>query len=159
MTTTREELIAGLQTVLKEGMRVTSNFGPEDWQRKVLDEGGTWTRKQAYAHLTALAEVTPGLVGGLAGSGGSDVAAGMNIDAVNAQLVAGKETLSEQELTAAYRAGFEKLIAFVKAMPEEQLQSKAKFGLQEGSVADVMSSLLVLHSMAHIYGAGGSPLG
>jgi hypothetical protein len=157
--TTRDELVSGLQTVLREGSRIMSGFGPDDWKKKVLDEGGTWTRKQAYAHVTAVAEVTPGLLGGLAGSGGNDVAASMDIDAFNAQAVSAKESLSEQDLMAAYKTGFEKLIDFVKTMPEEQLAAKAKFGLQEGTVAEVVDSLLVLHSMAHIYGAGGSPLG
>ena len=46
----------------------------------------------------------------------------------------------------------------MKAMPEDQLQARAKFGSTEGSVADVMDTVLVMHSMAHIYGAGGSPL-
>jgi hypothetical protein len=157
--TTRDELVSGLQTVLREGVRVMSGFGPDDWKRKVLDEGGTWTRKQAYAHLTAVAEITPGFVGGMASSGGADAAAGFDIDAFNAQMVSSKEALSEQELLGAYKTSFEKLIDFVKTVPEDQLQAKAKFGLQEGSVAEVMDSVLLLHSMAHIYGAGGSPLG
>ena len=157
--TTREELLDGLRTVHREGMRVMSGFEPDDWKRKVLDEGGTWTRKQAYAHITAVAEITPGFVGGMASSGGADAAAGFDIDAFNAQMVAAKEQLSEQELMDAFTTGYEKLIDFVKAVPEEQLQAKAKFGRLEGPVAEVLDSVLILHSMAHIYGAGGSPLG
>ena len=157
--TTREDLITGLRTVHREGMRVMSGFGPDDWKRKVLDEGGTWTRKQAYAHITAVAEITPGFVGGLASSGGADAEAGFDIDAFNAQMVAAKEQLSEQQVMDAFTTGYEKLIDFVQSMPEEQLQSKAKFGRLEGQVGEIMDSVLILHSMAHIYGAGGSPLG
>jgi hypothetical protein len=157
--TTRDELVSGLQTVLREGVRVMSGFGPDDWKKKVLDEGGTWTRKQAYAHLTAVAEITPGFVGGLASSGGADAMAGFDIDGFNAQMVSAKEALSEQDLLGAYKTSFGKLVDFVKAMPDDQLQAKAKFGLQEGSVAEVMDAVLILHSIAHIYGAGGSPLG
>ena len=158
--TTRDELISGVQTVLREGLRVTSTFGPDDWQRKVLDEGGTWTRKQAYAHITALAEITPGFVGGLAKAGpGNDAAAGMNIDALNAQMVGAKEQLSPDDLRAAFQSGFEHLIEFIETVPEEQLDNQAKFGRLQGPVSDIMASVLVLHSMAHIYGAGGSPLG
>ena len=157
--TTKQELSDGLRMVLREGQRVMSGFGPDDWTRKVLDEGGTWTRKQAYCHITGVAEVTPGLVGGLANSGGQDVAASLDIDAFNAQLVAAKEALSEQEVQEAFTSAFEKLIAFVDTLPDEQLQAPAKFRQLEGQVGDIMDGVLVLHGMAHIYGAGGSPLG
>jgi hypothetical protein len=158
--TTRQELVEGLGVVRREGKRVMSGFGPDDWKKKVLDEGGTWTRKQAYCHLTALAEITPGMVGGLANAApGTDSAAGLDINALNAQLVSAKEQLSEQALMDAFDSGFSKVIDFVKAMPEEQLGRQAKFGLIEGQVADILDGVLVLHGMAHIYGSGGSPLG
>jgi hypothetical protein len=157
--TTRGELVEGIGIVKRQGMRVMSTFGPEDWGVKVLDEGGTWTRKQAFCHLTATAEVTPGLVGGLASAAAEqDSLASIDLDALNAQLVSAKEQMSEQELVSAFDAGFTKLIDFVKAMPEEQLTHKAKFGRIEGEVADILDGVLVLHGMAHIYGAGGSPL-
>jgi hypothetical protein len=158
--TKREHLIEGLGVVHREGMRVMSSFGPEDWKVKVLDEGGVWTRKQAFAHLTATAEVTPGLVGGLANAQpGQDAAAALDIDAFNAQAVAAKDQMSEEDLKNAFDAGFTRLIDFVKTMPEEQLTREAKFGRLEGEVSDILSGVLVLHSMAHVYGAGGSPLG
>ena len=157
--TTRQELADSLRMVQREGARIMSGFGPDDWQRKVLDEGGTWTRKQAYAHITGVAEITPGFVAGLANAAGNDAAAGFDIDAFNAQLVAAKEQMGEQELMSAFASAFDKLATFVEGMPEDQLASPAKFGLQEGTIAEIMDSVLVLHSMAHIYGAGGSPLG
>ena len=158
--TTREELVEGFRMIIREGLRTTSTFSPDDWKRKVVDEGGTWTRKQAYAHITGVAEVTPGFVGGLASAGpGTDAAVGFDIDTFNAQLVAAKEQMSEKELMGAFKTAFEKLADFVEAMPEEQLDARAKFGLQEGRVADIMDSILILHSIAHIYGAGGSAQG
>ena len=161
MTTTRQDLIDGLQLVLREGLRVTAAFGPDDWKKPALGgDGEGWNRKQVYSHLTALAEVTPGLVGNLANlQPGQDAAAGLDIDAFNAQTVAARASVSEQELVAAYKTGFEKLIEFVKTMPEEQLERTGKFGQLEGKVADIMNGVLVLHGAAHVYGAGGSPLG
>jgi hypothetical protein len=160
MATSRQDLIDGLGVVRREGMRIMSGFGADDWKRKVLDEGGTWSRKQAYCHLTGLAEITPGFIGGLANAApGTDGAAGIDINALNAQLVNAKEQLSEGDLMSAFDTGFSKLIDFVKAMPEEQISRDAKFGEIEGQVGDIMAGVLVLHGMAHIYGAGGSPLG
>ena len=160
-TTTKADLVDGLRTVLREGTRVMSGFGPDDWKRPALDadEDG-WNRKQVYCHITALAEITPGFIGGLANaSEGTDGAAGLDINALNAQLVASKAALSDQELLQAFKSGYEKLIDFVQTMPEEQLQGRRKFGQLEGSLGDIMASILVLHGIAHIYGAGGSPLG
>jgi hypothetical protein len=159
--TRRQELIDGLQLVLREGLRVTSGFGPDDWKRPALDgDGEGWTRKEVYSHLTAVAEITPGLVGNLTNlQPGQDGAAGLDIDAINAQTVAAKASMNEQDLMQAYKAGFEKLIEFVKAMPDEQLEREAQFGELKGQVADVMDGVLVLHGVAHVYGAGGSPLG
>ena len=161
MSTTKTDLVQGLQTVLREGNRVMSGFGPDDWKKPALDadEEG-WTRKQVYCHITALAEITPGFIGGLANAAeGTDGAAGLDINALNAQLVASKAALSEPELQAAFKKGFENLITFVEGMPDEQLAGQRKFGQLEGSLGDIMSGVLVLHGVAHIYGAGGSPLG
>jgi hypothetical protein len=157
--TTREELIDGLKVVRREGMRVMSGFGPDDWQKNVLDEGGTWTRKQAFAHVTATAEITPGFVGNLGSAGEStDAAAGIDINALNAQLVGAKEAMSGDEVMKSFDTAYGNLIEFIKTVPEEQLKNRTQFGELKGEVSDIMSGVLVLHSMAHIYGAGGSPL-
>ena len=158
--TTREQLIDGLSLVIREGLRVTATFAPDDWKRQVRSDEGGWTRKQIYGHLTATAEITPGAVANLAAlPEGQDAAGGFDIDAFNAQMVAAKEQLGEKELMDAFKSCYEKVIEFVKAMPEEQLQKRATFGLLEGPVIDIMDSILVLHSIAHIYSAGGSVTG
>jgi hypothetical protein len=161
VTVSKQDLIDGLQLVLREGLRVTSEFGPDDWKKPALGgDGDGWTRREVYGHLTVLAEVTPGLVGNLANlQPGQDAMAGLDLDTFNAQTVATKAGLSEAELMAAYKTGFENLIAFVKSMPDDQLIREAKFGELQGKVADVMDGVLVLHGVAHVYGAGGSPLG
>ena len=161
MSTTKADLADGLRTVLREGNRVMAGFSADDWKKPALDadvEG--WTRKQVYSHITALAEITPGFISGLAGAPeGTDGAAGLDINALNAQLVASKEALSEQELQGAFKTGFENLIKFVEGMDEAQLAGYRKFGQLEGRLGDVMSGVLVLHCVSHIYNAGGSPLG
>ena len=162
MPTTKADLVAGLRTTLREGSRVMAGFSPDDWKKPALDaDVDGWTRKQVYCHITALAEIAPGFIGGLLAKAaeGQDGAAGMDINALNAQLVAAKEAMNEQELQSAFKNGYENAIKFVEGMPEEQLAGHRKFGQLEGPLGDLMSGILVLHTVSHIYNAGGSPLG
>ena len=159
--TTRENLIDGLKMIVREGQRITSTFEPEDWKKPVHDdEGGGWNRKQIYCHITAIGEIAPSMAPNLAAvPAGGDAGADVDLDAMNAQLVAAKEGLSEAELMVAFTAAYEKLIDFVKEMPAEQLEAQTTFMAISGSVADVVDSLIVLHGLAHIYSAGGSASG
>jgi hypothetical protein len=155
--TTRQDLIDGLQMVIRQGERLMSAFRPEDWKKQTHMEEDGWNRKQVYCHLTAVAEITPNFLPRLAvASEGEDAMGGVDINALNAQLVATKEGLSEPELIANFRTAHEKLIDFIKGVPEEQLQHAAQFGNVRGTVGEIADSVLVLHALAHIYSAGGS---
>lgn len=150
--TTREELIDGLRMIVREGLRTTKDFGPDDWTYQIHDDEGGWTRKQIYCHLTATAELSPGLLAALANAPeGQDAGAGLDIGAFNAQQVAAREQMPEAELIEAFKASHEKLIEFVQDMPQEQLQQRRRFGALEAQVGDMMASVLVLHSLSHIY--------
>ncbi len=156
--TTREELIQGLQMMLREGERITSTFAPEDWQKVVHDEESDgWNRKQVYSHVTAIAEISPSLAPNLANvPEGGNAGEGVDINAMNAQLVAAKNELSETELMATFRTAHENLIEFIQGMPQDQLDAQTAFGNISGTVADVIDSLIILHGLSHIYSAGGS---
>ena len=157
--TTREQLIDGLSLVIREGLRVTSSFAAEDWKKPVQGDEG-WNRKQIYCHLAAAAEIAPGFLGGLAqASEGQNVLGGIDVDAFNAQMVAAKEQLSTEDLMKTFTSAYEKLIEFTKSMPGEQIELRRSFGAVEGTVADLMDSVLVLHGLAHIYSAGASATG
>ena len=157
--TTREELIDGFRMIIREGLRTTADFGPDDWSYQVHDEGGGWNAKQVFCHLTATADVVPALVGALTqAQEGQNAAAALDIDAFNAQQVAAREALGEAELVEAFKASHEKLIEFVQGMPDDQLQQRRRFGALEAPVAEIMQSTLVLHGLSHIYHAQSRPL-
>ena len=154
--TTREDLIDGFRMIIREGLRVTSSFSADDWSKPVHGDEG-WDRTQIYCHLAATAEISPGFLGNLAqAEEGADAGAGLDIDAFNAQMVAAKQDLSPEELMKTFTAGYEALIEFTKNMPDDQLTSVRRFGSVEGSVADLMDSVIILHGLAHIYSAGAS---
>ena len=157
--TTREELIDGLRMIIREGLRTTANYGPDDWSYQVHDEGGGWNVKQVYCHLAFVGDITPGLVGTMSQAPeGQNVAGGIDVDSFNAQGIAAKEQLSEPELMEAFKTSHEKLIEFVQEMPDEQLQQQRRFGQLEAPVADIMQSVLVLHGISHIYHAQSRPI-
>ncbi len=156
--TTREELIDGFRMIIREGLRTTRDYGPDDWTYVVHDEEGGWTVNQLYCHLTGTADVLPGLVGALAqAQEGQNAGADIDIDTFNAKGVAAREELSESELMEAFKASHEKLIEFIQGMPEEQLQQRRRFGPYDGPLADIMASALVLHGLSHIYHAQARP--
>ena len=157
--TTRDELIDGFRLILREGLRTTRDFGPDDWSYQVHDEGGGWTAKQVYAHLVATADITPVFVGAFSqAEEGQNTAADLDIDAFNAQGIASREGLDGTELMASFKASYEKLIEFVQGMSEEQLEQRRVFGAQNAPVAEIMDSALVLHGLSHIYHAQSRPL-
>ena len=157
--TTREEIIDGLRIIIREGLRTTAGFGPDDWSYQVHDEGGGWDAKQVYCHLIATADVVPALVGALTQTQeGQNAAASLDIDAFNAQQVAAREALGEAELMEAFKTSHEKLIEFVQGMPDDQLQQRRRFGALEAPVAEIMQSTLMLHGLSHIYHAQSRPL-
>lgn len=153
----KEELIEGYRTVIREAGRITSGFGEGDWAKPVNDGEG-WNRKQTFCHITATAEIAPGFLGSLAGATENDNPMdSIDINGLNAQMVAGKEALSPPDLIKNLTASYEKLIEFTQGMPQDQLDSKRNFGLLTGgTLSDVMDSVLVLHAIAHIYSAGGN---
>ncbi|MEX2158883.1 MAG: maleylpyruvate isomerase N-terminal domain-containing protein [Dehalococcoidia bacterium] len=153
----KEELIEGFRSVIRQADRVTSGFGEDDWAKPVNDGEG-WNRKQTFCHITATAEIAPGFLGSLAGATENDNPMdSIDINGLNAQMVAGKEALSPPDLIKNLTASYEKLIEFTQGMPQEQLDSKRNFGLLTGgTLSDVMDSVLVLHAIAHIYSAGGN---
>ena len=157
--TTREELIDGFRMIVREGLRTTASFGPDDWSYQVHDEEGGWSVKQVYCHLTATADITPGFIAAMSQTPeGQNTAAGLDVDAFNARGIAAREGMGESELMEAFKTSHEKLIEFVQGMPEEQLQQRRRFGAQEGPVVDIMASALVLHGLSHIYHTTVRPL-
>jgi|FLYL01.1.fsa_nt_gi hypothetical protein len=155
---TRDELADGVRMIIREGLRVSANYGPDDWSHKVHTEENGWMVKQVFAHLTSTAEVLPVFVGllkrsGEGGSGGGQGGGGggIDIDAFNAQQVAAKDGLSEAELLQAFQAAHEKAIEFIQQMPDEDLNHPARFLASKGVVSDVLGTNFVLHGLYHIY--------
>ncbi|MDP3767267.1 MAG: maleylpyruvate isomerase N-terminal domain-containing protein [Dehalococcoidia bacterium] len=157
--TTRQDLIDGFQMIARQGTRVAEGFGPQDWSYQVHDEEAGWTVKHTYCHLTASAEVLPGLLGALSqAKEGDNAAAGIDINAFNAQSVAAREGMSEPELIQAFQTAHEKAIEVVQNLSDEQLQQRRRFGAIEAPVAELLDTFFILHGISHIYHTTSRPL-
>ena len=149
---TKADIIAGVEMIIREGLRCAEDFGPDDWGVAVHDEPDGWTRKQAYSHLVAIAEITPGFIGNIANTEeGEDAGAGFDIGEFNAQQVAAKDALSTDELLKSLESAYRGVIGAVEEMPDEHLGLKRRFGGFEGTVGDMIMSVLILHGLTHIY--------
>lgn len=148
----KADIVTGLEMIIREGQRTTRVFTDDDWSGVVHDEEGGWSRKQVYCHLAATADITPGFLQNIAGAKeGEDAGAGFDITAFNAQQVAARESAPTDELMQSFESSYKQVIKAVEEMPDEQLTLKRKFGDFEGTVEDLILSVLILHGLSHIY--------
>ncbi len=148
---TREEIIAGLEFTLAQAKRTTSAFAPAEWDTR---RHTGWTPKEIYAHLAAVAGMVPAFSQGMMASPeGRDMMSGMDINQMNEQSVNAMRGMAPDQVMQALEANYAKLIEFVKALPEEQLNVKRSFGPVPMPVSDVLANIVVLHGIHHVYEA------
>ena len=148
---TKEEIIAGLELTISQGKRTTALFaeGEHDWKRAT-----GWTPKEVYAHLAAVAAIIPQLGQGLAAAPeGTDIAQGMDINAMNAQAVGGMASMDFGQVMQAFEANYGKLIDYVKELPDDQMDQKRRFFSESIPVSDILANTVVLHGLHHVYEA------
>jgi len=148
---TREEIIQGLEMTVRQAKRTTALLAPEEWDTR---RPVGWTPKEIYAHLAAVAGMVPALSQGLAAAPeDQDITAGMDINTMNDQAVKAMASMTPEQVMAAFEANYRKLIEFVKALPDEQLQMKRSFLSGPIPVSDILASNVMLHGLHHVYEA------
>ena len=148
---TKEEIIAGLELTIAHGKRTTALFadGEMEWKR-----AGGWTPKEIYAHLAAVAAIVPGFAQGMAGaSEGSDIAAGMDVNAMNAQAVSSMAGMSTEQVMQAFESNYGKLIDFIKTVPDNLLTARRSMFSEPIPVSDILANSVMLHGLHHVYEA------
>jgi hypothetical protein len=150
--TTKQEIVNGMHEVIAQSKRVSALLDEQgDWDAK---RPAGWTPKEMFCHLASvsglLASTGPGL---LAAPEDADFTASTSIADLNAQAVAAMSSLSTKELAQAVETNYGKAIEWVKAIPEDQLQSKKTFAQMTMPVADLLANIGVLHANHHLYEA------
>jgi hypothetical protein len=148
---TREEIMEGLQFTVTQAKRTTALFGEGEWDTK---RSSGWTPKEIYCHLAATAGIVPGFAQGMmAAPEDQDLAAGVDINAMNDKAVAGMAAMTPEQVMQAFEASYAKLIDFVKATPDDLLNSKRRFLSESIPVSDIVASSIMLHGIHHVYEA------
>ena len=148
---TREDIIQALELTVREGKRTTSLFTEGEWD---AERQCGWTPRQVYCHVAATAKMVPQFGAGLANaSEETDIAAGMDLNAMNAQVVGQMEGMEPAQIMQAFEANYAELIEYVKNLPDEQLQAKRRFLSDSVPVSDILASSIGLHGIHHVYEA------
>ena len=148
---TKEEIIAGLELTISQAKRTTSQYAEGEWDWK---RATGWTPREVYAHLAAVAGVIPQLGQGLtAAPENADIAQGMDINAMNAQAVGGMASMTFPQVMETFESNYQKLIEYVKSVPDDTLNQKRRFFSEPIPVSDILANTVVLHGLHHVYEA------
>lgn len=148
---TREEIIQGLEFTVQQAKRTTSLWQDSEWD---APRASGWTPKQVYCHLASTAAIVPQLGQGLMSAPeDQDVAAGMDINAMNDQSVKAMENMTPQQVMQTFEDNYRKLIDFVKTMPDELLQTRRRFLSDPIPISDIIANAVMLHGIHHVYEA------
>lgn len=150
---TKQELIGGLELLIQEGKRIGGALDDAAWV-KVQDNDG-WKNKEVLAHVAAIGTIVAPFVQNFgAASQGTDTGTGVDVDTMNAGLVAARAGKSVQELVDEIASAYGGVIEFVKSQPDDFWTQKRTFrGYVDVPVGDLVQRMVVLHGLAHIYSA------
>jgi len=148
---TKAEIIAGLEMTIAQAKRTTSLFAGGEWDWK---RAAGWTPKEVYAHLAAVAGMVPGLGQALLSAPEDrDLLQGMDVDQMNAQAVGAMASMTPEQVMQTFEGNYRKLIDFVKALPEEQLNLRRRLLSDSIPVSDILGNAVMLHGLHHVYEA------
>jgi hypothetical protein len=148
---TKEEIIAGLELTIAQAKRTTSQYaeGESDWKRAT-----GWTPKEVYSHLAAVAAIVPQMGQGLSSAPeNSDIAQGIDINAMNAQAVGAMKSMAFPQVMETFETNYRKLIDYVRSVPDETWNQKRRFFSEAIPVSDILANTVVLHGLHHVYEA------
>ena len=148
---TKAEIIAGLELTVAQAKRTTALFAEGEWDWK---RATGWTPKDVYSHLAAVAGMIPNFAQAMLGATEDrDITDGMDVNGMNAQAVGAMASMTPQQVMQALEANYQKLIEFVKTVPQEQLDLRRRLFSEPIPVSDILASTVMLHGLHHVYEA------
>lgn len=150
---TKEEVINGLRLLIQESKRIANDLSDADWARAVDFDG--WKSKEVLSHVAGVGTLVSPLINGAANApAGTNAGAGIDINAINAGLVAARAEKSIAEITEELVNNYDAVIDFVNGAPDDLLAKPVTFaGYADVPVSDILVRMVVLHGLAHVYSA------
>jgi hypothetical protein len=148
---TREELVGGLQMLIRECRRLATDLRPEQWQG-VVDLDG-WKNKEALAHIASIGGLVPQMASGFTSAGPeTDAMATINIDQLNAALVAQRADKTAAELADEIETSYNAVIKFVQDSPDDLLNKHVTAGgHRDLPLSDILNRMVIMHGFGHAY--------
>ena len=151
MKTGSEDVVRGLEFLIQESRRLAENLGEEHWDKTESLDG--WKNRQVLAHVAGIATIVAPFAQNLVAAGESaNAGEGVNIDVINAGLVAAREGKSPKELADEIATAYAGVIEFVKQQPADLWDQRRTFGgYKDVTLGDIFMRMVVLHGIGHIY--------
>jgi hypothetical protein len=150
---TREEIINGIQVFIQEAQRVAARLRTADWARAQDMDG--WKNNEVLAHVASVGGMVAPMMQGMANApDGANAGAGIDIDALNAAMVGQRKDKSVGDLAAEVKTAYAAAIEHIRTVPDDVLAKPVSFrGYENVPLSDILMRMVVLHGLAHIYGA------
>lgn len=148
---TKAEIIKGLELLIQEGHRIANDLTDAQWSL-VVDLDG-WKNKEVLAHVAGVGAVVVPMVSGMLNApAGADAIGGVDIDQMNAGIVASKAGKTAKELADELDAAYTGVIEFIRNAPDEMLAKRITAGgHKDVPISDIAVRMVITHGLAHIY--------
>lgn len=150
---TKSEVIGGLEFLIQESHRIAAALTADEWLLASDMDG--WKNTEVLAHVAGVGSImVPFVQAALSAPSGSDSVGSVDIDALNAGLVAARKGKSPVELADECARGYRGLIDFIRSAPDDLLETRVTAGgHKDVQGGELLMRMCVLHGLGHIYAA------
>ncbi len=147
----KDDIIQGLEVLITESRRLSTSLSEKQWDH-VVDLDG-WKNKEVLAHIAGVGAIVVPMVSGFSTApAGVDVMGAVDIDGMNAGIVAARAGASASDLADEVEKNYRGAIDFVRGVPEETLAKRTTaMGHKDIPISDLLIRMVVMHGFGHIY--------
>lgn len=148
---TKDDVVRGIELLVQEVTRLRTALTEDQWQN-VVDLDG-WKSREVLAHIAGVATLIQPMAGGMTSApAGADTLGAIDIDQMNAGLVAARAGKTTAELIDEAVTAYTAAIAFIRNADAATLDHRVNaLGYKDVPLSDIIVRMVVLHGLAHVY--------